>query len=364
MDAPALRQYNRCLGNLLLAHAEGWHVFVPDRAVTDHLIASNVLSPWESGFLQQTIRPRVADLMGQARSASRVIYCIPDDEPSLTIDERQLCVPLSRFENLEACSASELLTENAQRDGSFYFHVAESLMATTAKLPLSLRLLHGGGDTVAGELVRDAGSCPPRICVVDTDRSFPRGPLGQTAKRVLQKFESSDDPLIAVALTHGRTIENYVAPDIAAALVGTPEMEERAAALALIDADERAAGVIAEERTSLFISFKKGVKFGDIRKCPAPHRISLVQYVACLGGETACAPLNDPSNDNLKVVQPTGAALIEKIVHLKDENAGAHKELCANILAAHPSGKLLTELLGVIVAFGLGTSRSVSRARV
>lgn len=208
--ADELRRYSVAIENLINVHRNGWHLFVPGREVGRALVSCLQLSASQMAVLQHHILAKHAELTGQARTVSRLVYCTPDNSSDLGLDERYLVAPLSRFTDMAACLSSELIVENAERDGAFYTLMAESMHGRKAKVPLRFDTIHGGGNTLADELARRTPGNRPTLAIVDSDRCCPGGAVGGTMRRALEIMGSYENPLAMLKCLDVRSLENHI----------------------------------------------------------------------------------------------------------------------------------------------------------
>lgn len=353
----AVRSYRLAFENLLRSHAYGWHLFVPDREISEVLAQEGILGENPRRFLLSAIGGKHATLIAQARSVRRHVLAYPDGQPPLDLDGRQIPVPLRRFENMDCCAKAELLTENAGHDGELFEEFA-ALATDGPRAPISLKLLNGGGDTFANELIRDHGRCPPRLAIADSDRIYPGGPLGQTAAKAATALGQIDDPVIELKITHGRAIENYFPPSVVSEIMGEAATTPFKTAHVELLEEERKQSVDIKESMCLHISWKKGVRFGDLRKTPAPYKLRLELYVQKLGGNVSLAAANDPSQDSVNVVAKSCARLIQRTHQILRASPTEFANLFANVFDNEVYGSGLVEMSETVLAYGLAPARS------
>lgn len=359
LSTDELRSYQHSIQNLISAHGQGWHIFVPDRATIDAIMESIALSATQRIILQHYIKGRHADLMGQARSVKKFICCTPREDQELPVDARQISVNLDRFEDLECCMKSELLVENATRDGVFYVAIAKMLGGVgSSRLPLQFRTQNGGGDTLADELERHAGECPPRLAVVDSDRKRPGGSLGGTASRAISTFNGLNDPLISLMITSGRSVENYLPPEVMLeAVKDDADSISRLQTMISIRASERQDDIRPSHSITRHISLKKGVKFGDFRSSTGIFRGNFQNYIEANGGSCDLADIRDTSKDDVQVVGKCGTRCIEKVIKLIIVDEPGFERLMLAHLPEYDADLSLKSLVDEIVAFGIGGRR-------
>ncbi len=126
--------------------------------------------------------------------------------------QRIIRIPLKWIDDSLKVQATILLGENLidaellEKLVAVVRHIDDSL-----SLPIRARLQGGGGNTTAQvfeHIVQSGRFC---VCVVDSDKKAPNGPIGDTA-RALSHCDHLSHPIGAVAHTEGRELENAL-PD-------------------------------------------------------------------------------------------------------------------------------------------------------
>lgn len=349
------KTYSHPIQNLITAHAQGWHIFVPSRELIDRIIGSIVLSDTQRVVLDHYIRGKYADLSGQAQSVGCRVVAIPRDSSMSSPEPGNLDVYLDRFSNLECCLASELLVENGTRDGVLLPALAKIMGGLgTSKLPLKFRTVHGGGSSVGDELIKDAHGCPPRLGIVDSDKIHPDGGYGATAKRALDAIKEIDDPLIRLEILPCRSIENFIPNDVYRIVFQEDhDVLKHFDILDNISSEESDRGVCASRSLLHFISLKKGVKFGDVRKSNGDFKISLSKYVIECGGDASLAADNDPSCDDEIVVNKRASKALEKVISFMIRDEQRFVRILEDKVEKIDPHREFRSVLDMIVSFGL-----------
>ncbi|HEV2746567.1 MAG TPA: hypothetical protein VGW34_04625 [Allosphingosinicella sp.] len=355
--------YGAAIENLLTSHTQGWHVFAPSREIGTFIAERMRLSDHKAAILRHHILARSAELLGQARSTPRVIYCIPDGSGDLGADERCLVVPLSAFTDMEACLKSELLVENARRDGQFYLSLAEAMSGGRGRLPLRFDVVHGGGNTTADEIERRLPAMRPLLAIVDSDRRSPGGAAGETLQRSQRVMDGVDNPLKTLISLDVRSLENFV--PLAAwrrACEGDPDALAAIEALQRVRDEEVQTGVPDERSMLRFYSLKRAVKLGDYRKSDLEYRARLRRYA-----EGRMAPFpnseDDPARDSEELLPPVGGHALDRLLTMMRSNSAVVDSLLEE-LNGGPCWEPLQRVLMQVIAFGLGGTRIASAPAV
>jgi hypothetical protein len=127
--------------------------------------------------------------------------------------KRTIIFPLRWFDSTIKVQPTVLLGEDLS-DAKILRLVGETgtVLARLPYLPLALWPDHGGGSKTGQVLASNAVSNRPCVCIVDSDRASPSGAIGGTASGVQLFKDTSAFPLVEVAETSGRDLENIL-PD-------------------------------------------------------------------------------------------------------------------------------------------------------
>jgi hypothetical protein len=132
-----------------------------------------------------------------------------------------LTFPLKWFDHTERIQPTSLLGENLSDTHVFLLMGrVGALLANVGRIPIRAFQRHGGGGATATLLEHIAESGVMCLCIADSDKASPAGTLGSTA-RALQKYkDAARFPLIEVAETAGRDLENGLPDSFYAARYG------------------------------------------------------------------------------------------------------------------------------------------------
>lgn len=352
-DSEAWQPYLPAIENLLIAHIQGWHLFVPTRRTTRVLAVLNQLSAAHRTVLSVHIGERLATLSGQAHSVSRVIVCLPDDA-DLPANDNSIFVRLRDFIELENCFKSQLIVENGDSDGKFYLSLGKLLgNRDFANVPLALDIVHGGGATTAIK-VRDAMLAPrPSLIVVDGDRRFPGAREGDTARQVQKEFYAKKYSTHVLHITEVKSVENFVPPSL-----GSIFLEGRDSSVAMISVIEQHCGekIPQESLVAKHICYKKGIKYGFYRAGSAEFKMQVADMASKIGAPLFPPENADKSRDEEVAIPGVNARFIELFLGRLEEDS-SFGDMCK---AKFPEGSFFAELekiLRDVVAFGTAAVR-------
>src|SRR5262249_23203441 len=134
---------------------------------------------------------RYADLKEISR-ACRVrcsVYC-PKLGMSTPSDGCTVWIPIELFKGDRALSVCQLVVENVDVDGGLYVGLSE-LESLRRGIPIEVTrwaLRHGGGTTLPSVLKQALEEGLAVRCIIDSDRAYPGGPMGETARTAQAAF--------------------------------------------------------------------------------------------------------------------------------------------------------------------------------
>lgn len=110
-----------------------------------------------------------------------------------------ICCGYNFFSNSSTCDATFLLAENKD-DFDLYLLIAELFAKHThdARLNVNFQLAAGGGSTIKSLFDRNRTNQIPTLCLLDTDKKHPNGPLGSTAG----SFNKADFSIAPIGLAY------------------------------------------------------------------------------------------------------------------------------------------------------------------
>lgn len=204
------------LNNLAQGVAEGNHRLVASRSVLQVLTGQSELSIKTKSVLNRSLG-RIAQegrLHQKLGCYGRVIASTGTSISSTTIKaQRIVTIPLPWFDNSAKIQPTILLGEHLV-DAMVFSRIGEtgSTTAGLPYLPLKATPTLGGGSATGVVLGSIASRDQLCLCIVDSDRASPTGTLGDTAMGVQGFKQIAKYPLIEVAETVGRDLENSL-PD-------------------------------------------------------------------------------------------------------------------------------------------------------
>lgn len=202
----------RAIDYLAMANAEGNHRIVGSRRDLNAIASHPSIQDRTRAVLHRALTR--AGLEGalpfRLPVYAQVVATGPNSPRSQNVgSQRQIVFPLRWFDSSERIQKTTLLGENlVDAEVLNCFGRAGISFLNLGFLPCTFSNDHGGGGTTGKILQSHADQQKICLCVVDSDRIIPGGALGGTATGV-QKFRNEQSfPLIGVAETVGRDLEN------------------------------------------------------------------------------------------------------------------------------------------------------------
>jgi len=204
------------LGNLALAQFEGSHRIFAKRDELKYLLQLPFLSPQHKAALTRAYQSvsQTGTLIYKVQTYGRVVASVLEIPESTTEnDQRIITFPLQWFDRTERIQPSVLLGEHLS-DTEVYWLMGEvgALLATGGYLAIKADQWPGGGGASAAVLAHLAGLGKLCLCIADSDKASPTGSIGGTARALQQFSNTTEFPLIELAATTGRDLENAL-PD-------------------------------------------------------------------------------------------------------------------------------------------------------
>jgi hypothetical protein len=183
--------YVSAVENLINAHLNGYHFFVPTRRTAEMLTGLRCFSYRQMAVLRDAILGNYSTLAARARTADRTILLIDDVERMQPARANQRVMWLRQFQDNSFCKETQLLVENAQIDGAFWRIMIKTLATHVdyAEIP-PLYFGMGGGSPLADCYAQNIERSIPTFCIADSDQEYPGGPLGNTARRLCEVIGS------------------------------------------------------------------------------------------------------------------------------------------------------------------------------
>jgi hypothetical protein len=203
--------YVPAVENLINAHLNRYHFFVPTRSTAEVLAELPCFSYRQTAVLRSGILSNYSTLAARARTADRTILLIDDGESMRPSRENQKVMWLRQLQDNGFCAEAQLLVENAQTDGAFLQAIIKTLARDVdyAEIP-ALHFGMGGGSPLADCYEQNMLSSRPTFCIADSDRDYPGGPLGNTARRLQRVIGSAKAPTTAAHILTVREMENFI----------------------------------------------------------------------------------------------------------------------------------------------------------
>jgi hypothetical protein len=203
--------YVPAVENLINAHLNGYHFFIPTRSTAEVLAELPCFSYRQTAALRDGILSNYSTLAARARTADRTILLIDDGESIRPSRPNQKVMWLRQFQDNAFCAETQLLVENAHTDGAFLRAIIKALARDVdyAEIP-TLHFGMGGGSPLADCYEQNMQRSIPTFCIADSDREYPGGPLGNTARRLYQVSGSERAPTTAAYILAVREMENFI----------------------------------------------------------------------------------------------------------------------------------------------------------
>lgn len=352
------RPYAHAVENLIAAHSAGWHAFSPSRDICASLLALGCLSRNQEGVVRR-IAERASVLGGQAAMAERVMLCWPEGEELRTFRPNQVAVPLRRFDLMDNCSPSQLLTENSAVDGAFLTELCR-LMSREIGYSAALKIdrVHGGGGTMGTQYAQACSEARPTLCVVDSDRKYENCTLGTTARGVLAHRGTEQCPTTQIYVLPVRELENAVPVSALYEIYSAnPALRARVTQLCAYAKQVRTEGIAEDDNVLHYFDFKSGITRGQISAIPEILRPAFVRFaqIVCQSALTM-----DDFDDILdpRPVHPGISVnmLSLTLEHIADWSKDRHG--FARRLKSSPNWTWLNELLRLVAAYGVAGERT------
>ncbi len=348
--------YHVAFENIINAHRMGWHIFAPPRKVANRISKDCDLSRSQKSIFDSHVQDRITTLLGQARSADHTIICIPDSMPVIAERSNQFALPISKFIDPRNLLPFLLITENAQNDGVFL----ERLCLIFSKhlgyqSPMMLEHRHGGGGTTAAQYREALTDYRPTLCVIDSDRRYPDGPLGSTARAVRGVELHNTTRVVQAHILPVREAENLVPLSFLFDVYGTnPNISDTISKIHKYKNSDVAKCSIYN--VLYFIDFKTGDTKGSIAKIPMPYKTHMLNFCSFIGTRKENDDqFSNPECDE-KAVPGISENLIHQTISFINNNGRLESSLMRKILSA-PFWDELEHILRLILAFSCGGQR-------
>ncbi len=202
------------LSYLALAAAEGKHRLGGPRRVLAELSRCASLTAREKNAFERAASRSAEEgrLWTKLKVYSKVIASSALEPSSQRVgSQRIISVPLQWFDDSEKIQPTALLAENlSDADVLKKIGKAGTQLIGLGYLPLSVSPISGGGSTTAAALKSLASQNRQTLCIVDSDKIYPTGELGSTARNLNSFKNEVQYPLIEIVETRGRDLENHL----------------------------------------------------------------------------------------------------------------------------------------------------------
>ncbi len=179
------------LENIGLSAFHGYHMVISSRRVLARLERDTRISTRARAAFR-----KVLSKASEIDSIERTVAVRVDvslDQPAVVLNGNVWSVPLLEFSNAFVLSVPVILCENIV-DANYYLQLGRwyGWHSRVRSLKFMCVPMGGGGNTTAGEL-NQAANIHPRfvVCIVDSDRDSPGGPVGATAEACINILPES-----------------------------------------------------------------------------------------------------------------------------------------------------------------------------
>lgn len=205
------------LDYLALGVAEGNHRIIGPRKVLLDLAVQDTLHKKTRSVINRAVNRAAQE--GKLHHQLSVYGRVLADGGTVPVSrmhglQRVISFPLRWFDSSAKIQPTVVLGEDLS-DVGVLEKVGEvgTVLAGLRHLPLRLSHDHGGGSKIGVVLGSNASANRFCVCIVDSDRACPTGTLGGTAITVQSYKNPAAYPLVDVAETSGRDLENAL-PDV------------------------------------------------------------------------------------------------------------------------------------------------------
>ena len=342
------------LSRLLDAHADGRHIFVPTRASVPRLVSDERLSRRQQAAAQR-IGEELSALRGQAKAAHFTVLAVPNEPPVSTRANQSFLVPLTYFEAPEATSPTRFIVENSQYDGQFYLTLCDSF-ADVLRQGRNIRLdvTNGGGDTTGQVYRQNTLTVAPVICVIDSDRSCPQCPVGETAAHVEEQVGGEVGRICRAEILPVRSAENFIPSEIISDIYSDNiDLSQRYEAVQRLEVQAAQRKDDPSDQLIRFANYKTGLRKSFLFGASEEGRQFLIRLWAVIDPNEEAF---DADGEPELVWEGVSQGLIRKFC----EHHNRGRNTLDRLRAACERGPLwseLEDLVSLILAFGASIER-------
>jgi hypothetical protein len=348
--------YHEAVENLLQAHRHGWHIFAPARRISDSIHLHCMLSKTQKEILDNYVKAKFAILVGQAKTADFTILAIPNSGSQTPERNNQIIIPLAAYKDPQFAMPTRLLTENSEIDGRYLKWVAKATAQTLGfSKSINIELLHGGGSTMAAELERKWNDTRPLICVVDSDRRYPNGPLGDTAKAIQKVGNINQAKTVEVHILNVREVENLVPISMLFSIY-----KENADVLNIVgrihDYLSHADCKKSKFRVCDYFDLKDGIAFCDVAKMPEQAKAEFVKFCRHMSTEKCDAARFEDNSDDNKISSGVSKNMLRTTLDFLEKNPRIEVEFAQKLIDA-PFWTSVEPVIKKILCFSVAGER-------
>lgn len=177
---------------ICLSVARGEHFLIAERTVVMHLEKDSSFSHTTRGVLAW-IRSEYSFIAGMLKTLRYKVKVHPSEELPQRIGKYQWVLPISHIA-INGLQPTVLLGENSH-DGDIYIHAGEHYRLESKYKEIRIRIAprNGNGGGTSQELERISKDAREFcLCITDSDRLLPFGPLGTVAAACAKVADASD----------------------------------------------------------------------------------------------------------------------------------------------------------------------------
>ena len=247
--------------NLSIAWREGKHIVTGSRETLDYIRNNAKLSPKQRGCFDHMYKDTTVHgaLKSQLLRHIEAVAGLSLPELKHFGDKKTIRLPLEFFHDSETIQKTVLLTENV--NDQLLYGIMLSVFMCSKNISgsyCSHEPIGGGGSTTQNPYKTYQNSMNRLcLCILDSDRKFPKGPIGNTARSV-KDIDVDDKPHTELMILDSREIENLIPTKLLKEMPSqNHSFGESIVRLELIE--ESNSGWLRN-----FLDFKKGTKLGKI----------------------------------------------------------------------------------------------------
>lgn len=194
LNAAQWQGYADELHNLLMAHRNGWHVFLPDRVTLDNLSQCAFLGEVSLKVLA-SIRNKYVDLNAMKGVLKRIVTLFDPHAGHAGVKVgNEYLAEMRLFRQADYLMPFQLVVESVETDGAFWQLLLDAVGTIEVRRGICPRynIYNGGGGSISQSVRYLAPRKYLMFCIVDSDKRSPFAPMGDTAAQLLLALKDCD----------------------------------------------------------------------------------------------------------------------------------------------------------------------------